>query len=121
MSEILRLELAPFGVTVVTGMIGNVQTNFHSNDTWSGLSDDSMYSSMEPYIQRFAEGKYSLKKEPREDFARRFVNDILGGKSGQVWRGTNALTGRVVGYHAPAAVLVSDDQYFRFPKAILSS
>lgn len=32
LSETLRLELAPLGVTVITGMLGSIRTNFHSND-----------------------------------------------------------------------------------------
>ncbi|KAL8968539.1 MAG: hypothetical protein Q9183_002419 [Haloplaca sp. 2 TL-2023] len=105
MSETLRLELAPLGVTVVTAMLGKIESNFHINDSWQGLPASSNYKSVDTQIARTAEGKIGPKKEKAEDFARRFVEDILRGMSGQVWRGAMAQTVRVLAYHAPARVL----------------
>lgn len=104
-SETMRLELAPLGVTVVTGMLGNIESNFHTNDSWQGLSESSRYKSVEPQITKTAEGKLGPKKKKADDFARRFVNDVLSGASGQIWRGTMAQTTRIIGHHAPASVL----------------
>ena len=109
LSETLRLELAPLGVTVITGMLGHIESSFHVNDSWQGLSESSTYKSVESQIAKSAEGKVGPKKEKAEDFARRFVDDVLRGASGQVWRGAMAQTVRAIGHHAPMSVLVRDD------------
>ena len=114
MSETLRLELAPLGVTVITAMLGNIESNFRINDSWQGLPATSNYKSVHTQIAKTAEGKIGPKKEKAEDFARRFVEDILNGISGQVWRGAMAQTVRVLAYHAPARVLVRDDAVFEY-------
>ena len=106
MSETLRLELAPFGVTVVTGMLGHIESNVHANDPWNGLPESSRYKAVEAQMAKSAEGTIGPKLEKVDDFARRFVADVLGGASGQVWRGAGARTVRAVGYHAPTSVLV---------------
>ena len=106
MSETMRLELVPLGVTVVTGMLGNIESNFHKNDSWQGLSESSRYESAEAQITKSAEGKVGPKAEKADDSANRFVDDILRGALGQVWRGSMAQRVRVVGYHAPMKVLV---------------
>ena len=79
-----------------------------NNDTWRGVGESSMYKSIEPKIARTAEGKIGPKKESAEVFARRFVDDILKGRSGQIWR-PMAQTTRAIGYHAPASVVVRDN------------
>lgn len=86
LSETLRLELAPLGVTVLTAMIGNIESNFHNNDFWQGLPESSLYKSVEAQVAKTAEGKIGPNKEPPEDFAKRFMDDILSRSSGQVWR-----------------------------------
>ncbi|KAL8897005.1 MAG: hypothetical protein Q9207_007433 [Kuettlingeria erythrocarpa] len=96
MSETLRLELAPLGVAVITAMLGNIESNFHLNDSWQGLPPSSRYKSVESHIAKTAEGKIGPKKEKAEDFARRFVEDILRDASGQVWRGAMAQTDGMV-------------------------
>ncbi|KAL9023105.1 MAG: hypothetical protein Q9196_007385 [Gyalolechia fulgens] len=105
LSETLRLELAPLGVTVTTGMLGNIESNFHANDTWQGLPESSRYKSIESEIARTAEGKIGPKKHKSNDFARLFVGDVLRRTSGMVWRGAMAQTVRIIGYHAPMSVL----------------
>ncbi|KAL8723135.1 MAG: hypothetical protein Q9181_007347, partial [Wetmoreana brouardii] len=83
LSETLRLELAPLGVTVITGMLGNIESNFHANDSWQGLPKSSRYKTVESEIAKTAEGKIGPKKEKLDDFARRFVGDVVKGASGQ--------------------------------------
>ena len=108
LSETLRLELAPLGVTVITGMLGSIESNIHVNDSWQGVPESSRYKSAEAQIAKQAEGMIGPKKEKVEDFARRFADDILKGASGQVWRGAMAQTTRALGYHAPMSLLVCD-------------
>ena len=109
LSETLRLELAPLGVTVVIGMLGNIESKFHQNDSWQdqGLPETSPYKMLEPQIAKSADGKVGPKKQRTEEFARRFVGDVLNGASGKVWRGAMAQTVRAVGYHAPMFIQVS--------------
>ena len=109
LSETLRLELAPLGVTVITGMLGNIESNFQVNDSWQGVPESSRYKSVEAQIAKSAEGKVGPKKEKVQDFARRFTDDVLRGASGQIWKGTMAQTTRVIGHHAPMSVLVCNN------------
>lgn len=90
-------------------MLGSIESNFQNNDKWHGAGESSIYKSIESKITRTAEGKIGPKKENAEVFARRFVDDVLRGVSGQVWRGAMAQTTRAVGYHAPASVVVRDN------------
>ena len=106
MSETLRLELAPLGVTVITAMVGSVESNIHVNDSWQGLPETSRYKSVEAQAAKTASGDIGPKKEKAEDFARHLVDDVLGGASGKVWRGAFAQTSRIMGYLAPMALLV---------------
>ena len=106
MSETLRLELAPFGVKVITGMLGHIESKIHDNDSWRGLPESSRYKAVEEQIAKTAEGKIGPKLEKVDDFARRFVADILGGATGQVWRGAGAQSVRAIGYHAPTSIIV---------------
>ena len=109
LSETLRLELAPLGVTVITGMLGSIESNIHVNDSWQGVPESSRYKSVEAQIAKVAEGNVGPKKEKVEDFAQRFTDDVLRGASGQIWRGAMAQTTRAIGYHAPTRVLVCNN------------
>jgi len=108
-SETLRLELAPLGVTVIMGVLGHIEFSFHVNDSRQWLPESSRYKSVEAEIAKSAEGKGSPKAESAEDFTRPSVGDVLGGASGQVCRGAKAQTIRVVGQLAPVRILVCDD------------
>ena len=108
MSETLRLELKPFGVVVLTAMLGHIESNFHVNDSWQGLPASSNYKSVEEQIAKSAQGKTGSKAEDLEDFARGLISDVLRGRSGQVWRGNRAQTVRFIGYHAPSSIIVCD-------------
>ena len=77
------------------------------------MSGSSTYKSVESQITKSAEGKVGPKKEKAEDFAQRFVDDVLRGASGQVWRGAMAQTVRAIGHHAPMRVLVRNNLILR--------
>lgn len=89
-------------------MLGNLESNIHTKDSWRGLPESSRYKSVETQIANSAEGKIGPEKEKADDFAKRFVDDILRGTSGQVWRGAAAQTVRAIGHHAPMSVLVRE-------------
>ncbi|MCJ1384765.1 hypothetical protein MMC17_007883 [Xylographa soralifera] len=89
-SETLRLELEPFGVRVITAMIGVVDTNTYSNNSNLGLPAGSLYKPIEQQIADINAGKHSPKGTDVNTLAKNVVDDILKGKKGQLWRGKMA-------------------------------
>jgi 1-acylglycerone phosphate reductase len=89
-SETLRMELAPFGVNVITAMIGLVSTNFHPNSLDFQLPKDSMYKSIEQHIADENSGKHNPPGMDVNVLAKNLVDDILKKKTGQIWRGKSA-------------------------------
>ncbi|KAF7511590.1 hypothetical protein GJ744_004178 [Endocarpon pusillum] len=89
-SETLRLELSPFGVTVLSVVTGAVKTN---GQTYFGdwkLPEDSIYKPIEAKIASRAQGHDGVKRMETMDYAKKVVNDIEAGASGKVWRGSTA-------------------------------
>jgi 1-acylglycerone phosphate reductase len=107
LSETLRLELAPLGVTVLTGVIGGVQTEFVSNEVGLGVLESSHYKSIESYVfkQTSQEGGFTF--ESLETFVDHLIGDIVRGATGPVYRGYRAQTARLLAYHVPTSILVS--------------
>ncbi|KAF7511585.1 hypothetical protein GJ744_004173 [Endocarpon pusillum] len=89
-SETLRLELKPLGVDVVTAMVGSIETKFFTNNIPSTLPPNSLYKSIEHYIQDTDSGKNVPKGTNAAVFAEHLVKDVLQGKKGQLWRGNMA-------------------------------
>ncbi|KAF1998581.1 putative hydroxybutyrate dehydrogenase [Amniculicola lignicola CBS 123094] len=86
LSEGLRLELKPFGVKVITVMLGNVKTNMSDASTLP-LPKDSRYLAVEDTLKA-AYDKFTFV--PVEVFAKQLVDKVLGGATGKVWGGQNA-------------------------------
>ncbi|KAI1408931.1 NAD(P)-binding protein [Hypoxylon sp. FL1857] len=92
-SESLRLELSPFGVTVVTIMVGTIASNFHDNDINTKLPEGSRYVPIEDIIDGWTSGRSTPPSMPADQFAAHIAEDIVGnGKGGLVWKGPNAGT-----------------------------
>ncbi|MCJ1250991.1 hypothetical protein MMC30_008222 [Trapelia coarctata] len=90
-SETLRLELTPFGVHVVTVMVGSVgNTNFHANSPEYRLPPSSIYQPIERFIADTDSGKLQPPDTELDAFAADLVRDILKGRKGQVWLGNLA-------------------------------
>lgn len=106
LSETLRYELQPLGIRVITGMVGHVESNFHKNDTWPGLSESSHWKPFESFARSVNSGDMA-PLESQEKFARNFVGDIVGGASGRVYRGKAAKASSWAAHFAPTFVLVS--------------
>ncbi|KAF1849043.1 oxidoreductase [Cucurbitaria berberidis CBS 394.84] len=86
LSEILRLELAPLNVRVITLMVGNVASNIDVNGPPpASLPSTSMYLPIEKQIA----ADYTWDTMPTKKFASQVVADVMSGKSGKVWRGGN--------------------------------
>ncbi|KAB8231301.1 SDR family oxidoreductase [Aspergillus alliaceus] len=95
-SRSIQLELAPFGVRVITLVAGTVQTNIFRNSGGSPLAPDSMYKAATKEINSLAGGDLVQGAMQPADFARKVVDDVLGGATGTVWRGTFSTLGRIM-------------------------
>ena len=107
-SEVLRLEMKPLGVDVVTVITGAIETNLFANaPEQQRLPEDSLYKAAEEKIALRTTGKDVPQRSKREDFARDLVKDILRGASGKVYKGAMASSIRFASTYIPTSVLVS--------------
>jgi 1-acylglycerone phosphate reductase len=85
--DTLRVELAPFGVRVVTVVAGSVSSHLFDNAPESQLPDGSRYA---PLAGRIKERDYlkSAKWGPADEFAKQVAGDLLRPTPKPVlWRG----------------------------------
>lgn len=109
-TEALRLELAPFGVTVVTVNTGAVKTNTLATGPDFKLPPSSRYTSIEKEIAGRARGEDGTPRMEPSVYAEKVVGDILGGAKGQIWRGGYASIVRFVLSKLPTSLSVSKFQ-----------
>ncbi|KAK9234250.1 hypothetical protein V1525DRAFT_350564 [Lipomyces kononenkoae] len=105
MTETLRLEMAPFGVNVLTVMSGTVDSNFFRNSPAHRLPSTSRYVSAEKSIAARARGEDIQDGMTGQKYAERVVNDILQGVYGKVWRGKLASVVRYSSIFLPTYIL----------------
>ncbi|GAB1317707.1 2-deoxy-D-gluconate 3-dehydrogenase [Madurella fahalii] len=106
LSDTLRLELAPFGVSVVSVMVGTITTPFHANEPTVVLPPSSRYAAIKDIISRWATGEAGPKGSSPEDLAESLVHDIVGaGKSAWVWKGANSGAVKFASKWIPASIL----------------
>ncbi|GJN67553.1 hypothetical protein PLIIFM63780_004996 [Purpureocillium lilacinum] len=92
MGNILRVELAPLGVNVVTIMSGGVATAaMQTGERQSQrVPSDSLYRQLAPYIEGNKAGKAIKSMEPAE-YARQVADDLLGTRPRPlIWTGAFA-------------------------------
>lgn len=107
-SETLRLELTPFGVSVVTVMLGTVATPFHANEPMPVLPATSLYAAILETITKWAKGVAGPKGGPTQELVNSIIPDIVaGGRNGIVWRGANSGLVKFASRWVPVTVLVS--------------
>ena len=106
-SDSLRLEMAPFGVKVVTVMTGTVDSRFFDNSPEYKLPSTSRYMPMEKTIARTAQGEDLGSKMETAVFADTVVADLLGGANGKIWRGKTSSLVRILWSFFPTFYLVS--------------
>ena len=90
MSEILRLELEPLGVRVVTIMCGSADTPMFGKPCGQmRLPETSYYYGCQDaaYKERMDHRSKAMKVEV---LAEKLIKDILGGTSGPIWHGAMA-------------------------------
>ena len=112
-SETLRLELAPLGVSVLTAMTGFVATNFFPNTTYQMLPPDSHYKKIESFVTDATAKVESPKPMDADLFAEQLVQDIVAGKKGILWPGPTATMSKWIGWYLPSFITVCSSLYSR--------
>lgn len=105
MSEVMRLELEPLGVRVVTVMCGSTNTPmFGKPEGRMNVPETSYYrpAQEKAYKERMDHQKQAMQVELLAD---KLVKDIVGGTRGIVWRGALAPTVRFLIWAFPAWIV----------------
>ena len=110
LSDTLRLELAPFGVSVLTVLVGTVSTPFHANEPDVQLPPTSRYALIRDTISKWAKGEAGPKGGSPDELAASLVDDVVGNGSGQVWKGANSGAVKFVSRWVPTSMAVSQPQ-----------
>lgn len=111
-AETLRLELSPFGVSVISVMAGIVDSQFHANDGEFALPADSRYAPIKEIMAGWASGASKPRGCSADEFADAVVGDIVGSRDGLLFRGPNAGSVDIVSRWAPRFVAVSRKAQF---------
>ncbi|KAK7754488.1 hypothetical protein SLS62_003508 [Diatrype stigma] len=92
LSEVLRIELEPLGVRVVSAIIGVIDTPIFTNSHPDGfhMPSGSYYEPVRQFLVDACEGKLQPPMTPVDLAARKLVNEILGGTKGITWLGATA-------------------------------
>ena len=107
-SEILRLEMKPLGVRVLTVNSGLIKSNLTRNSPAFTLPPDSLYASIRGDVARRARMEdVALSGTEADVYAEAIVRDVLADREGTVWRGAFAETLRWMQIVLPKFVLVS--------------
>lgn len=106
-TDTLRMEMAPFGVKVVTIVTGAIATNTLNTGLNFKLPATSMYRSIEDTIANRAKGGDGRPRTQPGDFAKQVVADILGGANTSIWRGSHASITKFITSWLPRSVSVS--------------
>lgn len=90
-SETLRMELQPFGVTVACLVTGTVATRFHANEGDFSLPPASLYADIADTISLWARGAVGPDQGTVDDYVTQILPDVLAdSRGGKLWRGANA-------------------------------
>jgi 1-acylglycerone phosphate reductase len=103
-SETLRVELQPLGVTVITAMVGAVHTPIHDKAGELVLPAGSYYQSVRETINDQRKGLKKPGSQEVDVTAKNLVNDIVAGRAGLVWRGGTATLVRYLGWLLPSGL-----------------
>ncbi|RHZ49178.1 SDR family oxidoreductase [Aspergillus thermomutatus] len=89
-AETLRLEMAPFGVRVLSVVTGAVRTNGQAYFDDLQLPEDSLYKPIEETVAARARGEDGVARMPAEEYAGHVVRAITAGRQGKFWCGNMA-------------------------------
>ncbi|OJI79657.1 hypothetical protein ASPTUDRAFT_33926 [Aspergillus tubingensis CBS 134.48] len=108
LSETLRLELSPLGVSVLCIMAGTITTDFHANEPEVVLLPTSRYAAIRQTISDWATGRAGPQGCSADDFANSIAGDVLGSSSangGLVWKGPNSAAVKFMARWCPGGLL----------------
>jgi NAD(P)-dependent dehydrogenase (short-subunit alcohol dehydrogenase family) len=88
--DVLRVEMKPLGVRVVTVITGSVGSNINNEGSGFEGKENSRYREIEGRIRHLAYGKEIPNQMKSEVYAERVVSDVPGSAKGKIWRGGNA-------------------------------
>lgn len=103
-SNTLRVELAPFGVNVITVVTGGVKSNIARTERT--LPEDSIYVPLAAEYKRRVTHSQEVGI-PNDDYAKYVVPRILGGAKRQIWAGYGSWLVWFASTFLPAWFLVS--------------
>ncbi|KAF1993271.1 NAD(P)-binding protein [Amniculicola lignicola CBS 123094] len=90
LADTLRLELAPFGVSVLNVLTGGVKSSGQTYFKDFKLPEGSLYTNIEEIIYSRANGGDGMPRMDTMEYATAVVDEIETGKSGRFWYGTYA-------------------------------
>lgn len=87
--DCLRLELEPFGVRVITGVTGGVQSNIAQNGaTRFKIDPESLYRPVRDALEARFNTSQRKGTTTRDEYAREIVGEILSGRPrDRIWKG----------------------------------
>lgn len=104
--ETLHFELNPLHIRVLNVNTGSIRTNISNNISKIGLPRGSLYLPVEGYIEKMNQGVAHPNQTDPSVYAEQTVQDILGGATGNTWRGANSSTTRYLGSILPTFIKV---------------
>ncbi|KAH8722688.1 putative hydroxybutyrate dehydrogenase [Phaeosphaeriaceae sp. PMI808] len=90
LGDVLRLELAPFDVKVVTVVTGAVQSKVHSHYLNWQMPKTSRYISVEGEFVKRAKGEDGAPRMENHKYAEGVVNKLIGNPGPKIWYGAAA-------------------------------
>lgn len=107
LSEVLRVELQPLGIRVVTLVAGTAESNIYVNAGEINLPDGSYYQKARDIINKFRTGDFYTGAQPVDTMAGNIVKDVVNGVSGLTWRGGASTTLRLIAWLLPTSAIES--------------
>jgi 1-acylglycerone phosphate reductase len=106
MFDTLRLELAPFGVTVTSVVTGPVKSAIHTHDNLTNMPENSLYADVQDLVMRRSKGEDGSPRMDTMQYANGVVNKVLKGGNAKIWSGANMWILRLIVTWMPISVLV---------------
>jgi 1-acylglycerone phosphate reductase len=108
-ADTLRLELSPFGVTVLAVVTGGVKSSGQTYFDDLTLPQDSLYKGVEETIVKRAKGGDGMPRMETSEYAKAVVEEMEKGKGGKFWYGEFAdmVKGAMTNVDVPTEVMVS--------------
>lgn len=107
MAETLRLELAPFGVRVLSVVTGAVESAGYTRGVGFELPEGSLYKPIEGVIGKKASGGDDISKEDTMVYAGKVVDEVVDGNKAKFWCGNHAGFAKYATAMLPGFVMVS--------------